>query len=282
MEETKKQLKKKLTKTKLAIVIVASMLVVAGGIVAGLMIRNNGNVQKNCPKGYHSWGGPLADGKWSRTCVKDSEYPQGDGPDLKPIIYLYPTQETAVNVKLGRPELITTSYPKYDSQTGWNVIAQPDGNLAYISNSNANNGNRQLYSLYWEGKNKPGYIHNDGFVVKGADIAGFLEDKLSQLGLSDREAEEFIIYWLPKLEHNEYNYIRFETAKEISDYMPLTINPKPDTIIRIAMDWKKLDNEEASTLQRTLKEQKLPTTPARTGFTVVEWGGSEIGSQSKE
>ena len=36
------------------------------------------------------------------------------------------------------------------------------------------------------------------------------------LGLNDREAEEFIVYWLPKLEENKYNLIRFETAEEIN------------------------------------------------------------------
>ena len=41
------------------------------------------------------------------------------------------------------------------------------------------------------------------------------EEKLAILGLNEREAEEFIIYWLPKLESNKYNYIRFATEEEI-------------------------------------------------------------------
>jgi hypothetical protein len=71
------------------------------------------------------------------------------------------------------------------------------------------------------------------------------------------------------MEHNKYNYIRFETKEEINSYMPLKITPKPDSMIRIVMDFKALDNKI------NIKEQTL-TTPSRTGYTVVEWGGSEI------
>ena len=39
----------------------------------------------------------------------------------KPIIYLYPTEETGVSVKLLKSENLTCSYPKY--QDGWNVLA---------------------------------------------------------------------------------------------------------------------------------------------------------------
>ena len=181
--------------------------------------------------------------------------------EYKPIIYLYPTKTTDITVSLGRPEVITTSYPKY--QGGWSVTADPSGNLTDKKTG------RKLYSLYWEGKNHYATIQQDGFVVKGEDVAEFLEDKLALLGLNYREAEEFIVYWLPKLEHNKYNYIRFETQSEIASYMPLIVTPKADTTIRVYMDYKALENPI------NVNEQAL-TTPARNGFTVVEWGGSEI------
>ena len=89
------------------------------------------------------------------------------------------------------------------------------------------------------------------------------------LGLNEREANEFIVYWLPKLEVNKYNYIRFETKEEIDSYMPLDITPEPNSVIRVLMDYKPLDN------YKEVKEQEI-TTPNRIGFTVVEWGGSLI------
>ena len=180
----------------------------------------------------------------------------------KPIIYLYPTEETQINVQLGNKEQITCSYPQYT--TGWNVIAQPNGDLKDIDT------NKNLYSLYYESNNVIEFkVEKDGFVVKGEDSAEFLEEKLKILGLTDREAEEFIIYWLPKLEANKYNYIRFATREEIDANMPLTIKPMPDTTIRILMEYKGLENSIE------VEEQNLEKTE-RKGFVAVEWGGTEI------
>ena len=179
----------------------------------------------------------------------------------KPIIYIYPQEETKVSVKVGYPENLICTYPKYED--GWDVIASPDGTLKDIKTG------RNLYALYWEGiRTKEGNIE-DGFVVKGENVASFLEEKLDILGLNDREAEEFIVYWLPILEKNEYNFIRFYEKEEIDEMMPLEINPEPETLIRVLMGWKKLDKNIE------VKEQELEKVQ-RTGYTVVEWGGTEI------
>lgn len=179
----------------------------------------------------------------------------------KPIIYLYPQAETEVTVKVGNPQNLTHTYPKYENE--WQVLAKPNGDLKDIKTG------RNLYALYWEGINTVEPNMTEGFIVKGEDTIKFLEEKLEVLGLNEREAEEFIVYWLPKLESNKYNFIRFQTEEEINNNMPLEITPKPDTIIRIVMEFKGLEEP----IQ--IKEQKLNTLQ-RTGFTVVEWGGTEI------
>ena len=70
----------------------------------------------------------------------------------------------------------------------------------------------QTYNyLYWEGETYAQYDLSKGFCVKGEDTAAFLEDALEQLGLTRREANEFIVYWLPLMEHNPYNKISFQT-----------------------------------------------------------------------
>ena len=84
-------------------------------------------------------------------------------------------------------------------------------------------------------------MKSDGFIVSREDTVSFLEDKLARLGLNEHEAEEFIVYWLPKLQQNSYNYIRFATMDEINKAMPLNINPNPDTVIRILMTFKGLN-----------------------------------------
>lgn len=185
-------------------------------------------------------------------------------PDIswKPMIYLYPKEEMQVTVKLLKEEKITTTYPKY--QDKWTVLAKPNGDLIDPITG------RSFYGLYWEGLNTVSKgIQEEGFVVRGEEVATFLEEKLSILGLTERESNEFIVYWLPKMENNFYNYIRFETMEEINYNMPLKIDPAPDSIIRINMEYKKLDEKIE------VKEQSLKT-PIRSGFVVVEWGGTEL------
>ena len=83
-----------------------------------------------------------------------------------------------------------------------------------------------MYSLYYESESDINFkVEDEGFVIKGEDSAKFLEEKLAILGLNEREAEEFIVYWLPRLEANKYNYIRFATSDEINQNMPLEISP---------------------------------------------------------
>lgn len=179
----------------------------------------------------------------------------------KPIIYLYPKEKTDVTVKLLNQKDLTTTYPKYNNS--WNVTAYPNGNL--IDNKTG----RSLYGLYWEGNNYNSKQQEEGFVVKGEDTISFLEDSLAKLGLTEREANEFIIYWLPKLEVNNYNYIHFSGNDFMNKEMPLEVNPKPDTTIRVLMEYKALKKPIK------IKEQKI-TTPERNGFTLVEWGGTKL------
>lgn len=229
--------------------------IVTGVVLALVNGQENG---ERCPKGTHKMCSVLAGGEKRCRCEEDHSTPHFE----KPMIYLYPEDATSVNVRLGTPEKITTSYPEYTD--GWDVTAYPCGKLI------DNNTGRELYGLYWEGKDVGLEIGDSGFVVRGEDAAEFLEEKLAILGLNDREAEEFIVYWLPKLQDNEYNLVRFADKAEIDEYMPLEITPKPDTIIRILMLVKAIDTPI------DIAEQDLGETPTRSDFTVVEWGGSEI------
>lgn len=179
----------------------------------------------------------------------------------KPIIYLYPETTKEVEVKLGKPENIIRSYPKYTDS--WKVLAEPSGKLLDLKT------NRELYSLYWEGKIQGSNRTQEGFVVKKENLIKFFEEKLSLLGLSYREQEEFIIYWVPILDNNDYTYIRFMDSTEIDEQMPLEITPKPTNTIRVWMQYKKVSSNFKT------KEQQL-VTPSRDGFTVVEWGGTAI------
>lgn len=175
----------------------------------------------------------------------------------KPIIYVYPEQDMDLNITLGNKDDLLYTYPKYNN--GWNVHVTKDGNI-YDYNTK-----RNYYGLYWEGKDSYQLDMSEGFVVKGSDTVKFLEEKLAILGLNDYEINEFIIYWIDKMESNNYNFISFRKQE---DMMPITFSKNPDTLIRVMMDFKPLDKK------MNVKEQKL-TKVTRKGYTIVEWGGTK-------
>lgn len=186
-------------------------------------------------------------------CQKEEEY------DAKPVIYLYPEHKTDVTVKLDYMGNLTCTYPEY--KDGWKVSAEPDGTLT--------DADGQTYNyLYWEGMNRTDYDFSEGFCVAGSDTAAFLEDALDQLGLTRQEANEFIVYWLPRMQDNAYNLIAFQTDA-YTQTAQLSIDPAPDTLLRVFMAWKPSEGAV------DIPAQKL-TAPVRSGFTVVEWGGCEV------
>lgn len=178
----------------------------------------------------------------------------------KPVIYLYPEFTQEITVDLDFKGELTTTYPDYDN--GWRVIADPDGTLYDVDTE------REYYCLYWEGISDVEYDFSKGFSVPGNETAEFLETALGKLGLSEKEANEFIIYWLPQMECNEYNLISFQTDA-YTENAKLSVNPAPDTVIRVFMAWKAID------APIEIEPQELAA-PERKGFTVVEWGGSEV------
>lgn len=175
----------------------------------------------------------------------------------KPVLYLYPTENTNITVKFEHPEYLTTTYPKYINS--WNVSADTNGNL------HDENG-KYYYALYWEEKNNIKPDFKEGFYVEKDDAIEFLEEKLSIIGLNDRERNEFIMYWLPILESNKKSLVYFELTESKEKYNKLIINPKPDSLLRITMHVKKVNRKI------NVKEQELPTFN-RVGFVAVEWGG---------
>lgn len=191
--------------------------------------------------------------------VKASNWKPDPNACYKPVIYLYPEKEMEVSVGLKLEGRLTCTYPAYHK--GWKVTAFPDGTLIDEKGQSYN-------YLYWEGETNVQYDLSEGFCVKGEDTAAFLENALEQLGLTRREANEFIVYWLPLMEQNPYNIISFQNDI-YTDAAKLQVDPMPDTMIRVFMAWKKSDTFTE------LPEQELSTVK-REGFTVVEWGGTEL------
>lgn len=182
----------------------------------------------------------------------------------KPVIYLYPEEETDVQVRLHLNGSLTCTYPDYAE--GWNVIAHPDGKIF------DKNTKRTYDYLFWEGNVE---LSADLFAksacVSAEDSAEFLETYLEAAGLNDSEIDDFVSYWLPKLQSSPYNQIAFP-YDEYCESAKMDVYPQPETEIRIYMVFRPL---EAPIDIPEDQQMELPSKQERNGFTVVEWGGSE-------
>jgi len=175
----------------------------------------------------------------------------------KPVIYLYPTQTERVSVALPSFINVTKSEPTYPAK-GWVVTAHPDGSLEYADGNTYG-------SLYWEGTGVGYQTPKDGFILKDGTVDQRLSEILAKYGLNQKESQEFRDFWVPKMTGAPYYRLSFLTS-DWSQAAPLWVFPRPQTSIRIFMDWQKLD------APISIPEPKI-VTPTREGFTLVEWGG---------
>lgn len=179
----------------------------------------------------------------------------------KPVIYLYPQHEQSVHVSLEYPGRITESEPSY-ADDGWWVTAWPDGALR-----DAVTGERYRF-LFWEGRDRLSFGMDTGFVVAGSESGQFLREKLTIMGLSGTETDDFVEFWLPRLAAHPYNLISFPN-EEYAAAVRLNVEPAPETVIRVFMVFRGLESP-IDIPPQSLRGQK------RRGFTVVEWGGTEL------
>ncbi|NHN25067.1 hypothetical protein FIA58_005185 [Flavobacterium jejuense] len=182
----------------------------------------------------------------------------------KPVIYLYPKEETEVTLQFDFNGKLLTTFPKYEEN--WKVIASPSGQLYDTKTKRVYN------SLFWDGifnLPKEHYQYKDGFIVAKENLTHFLIEKLEHVGLNNQETNEFIQFWLPILEQNKFNFIHFLTNDACNEVSINSVNPKPETSIRIYMEFYGLEQS------MSIKEQQLPKTE-RKGFTLVEWGGTDV------
>lgn len=216
----------------------------------------------------------------------------------KPVIYLYPEQEVEVEVQIAYRGDLTVLYPSgvvqkdvmiYGTEiawkgdmsnfvasnkagdkaadkrdvVSWKVTARPDGTL--IDHADG----REYSYLFWEGEpDSVQFDFSQGYCVAGEDTAAFLQEILPQIGLTPREYNEFIVYWLPLMQDNPYNIISFQ-IDVYTNLAWLKVDPQPDSVLRVFMAVK------PSSARVEMEPQNFEGFE-RHGFTVVEWGGTLV------
>lgn len=179
----------------------------------------------------------------------------------KPVVYLYPEKETKLEVKVSPNGGFTYTEPEYNG--AWNVQASPSGEIVDLKTG------AEYEYLFWEGIGLNLGEMDKGFIVERSGVEEFLNEKLSILGLNDKEISDFNEYWVDRLNDGEYYKISFVDQRVFDKVAPLEISPSlPDNIIRVFMVAKEVEKPY------DLEEQKLYKRSSRDGFSVVEWGGA--------
>lgn len=271
----------KKSKTPLIIGVVLGVIVLAGVAFGATMmlnkdvpILNSGTSDGPCPPGMiREWdgGAPDSNGKPSTKCYTQAEIDKrkteinpgkGEIQAMKPVIMLYADRDIDFTVAPQFGIRDGYIYPALDHGS-WSgkLLGGTDGNIIIKD---------QPYSyLFWEGVTDKIYNPTEGNVVARADTTQYLERALKSYGLNAREREDFITFWVPRLNANDYNLISFVNT-EYAQSHPLKVTPTPDYTQRVFMVYKKVDQNFK------IPEQRFGTTPARHGFSLIEWGGQEL------
>lgn len=179
----------------------------------------------------------------------------------KPVIYLYPEKTSNISVQVKPNGGFTFTEPAHNQ--GWHVQADPNGKLKEIGSG------KEYKYLFWEGIGLNLAEPKKGFVVKRQELGGFFDKSLSQLNLNNNEINDFKEYWSQRLNNSNYWFISFINDKAFGELSPLSVSPRPDSIIRVFIYAKPLS------APIKVEKQELKSSH-RTGFTVVEWGGTVI------
>ena len=188
-------------------------------------------------------------------------------------MYVYPEEEQGLTMTIDVKGTLDMVYPAPERQVqteegtraSWTISAAPDGTLTDASG-------RSYPYVFWEGPVRQDTPER-GFIVAREDAVPFLEEKLALLGLTDKEAADFITYWAPRIRANEYTFVSFD-ASSYAQQVTYSFADEagnqvvPDTFIRVFMTIRAADANEEVT------PQVFGPTPTRSGFTAVEWGGA--------
>jgi hypothetical protein len=186
----------------------------------------------------------------------------------KPVIYLYNEIDIDVNLSLKPSGEYTFTYPLIkDNQ--WHVKVTKDGL----------NHNGKLYPyLFYETENNDmnfSYSKEEliGHISEKNEIITYLEKSLTSLGLNQKEQTDFITFWAPRMVQHEEVFIQFWIDEDYDQVATLEVSPKPESIKRIYIVYAPITNNKPVYTEQTFKPF------SRKGFTVIEWGGSELPSK---
>jgi len=176
--------------------------------------------------------------------------------DYKPNIYIYPEETTQLKVSIDFPQggKVLTSIPDYGD--GWDVLVDTSGVI-----------DNEFTFLFYESIQPDVWQKEYGWVIAKADLESFFKKNMADYGFEGQEIQDFIDYWIPRLNAKPFYRIFPQTASTIDEVITLNFSEEPDRLLRLHYVVESVD--EIPNVE--LKEPEIELFE-RKGFFVTEWG----------
>ncbi|MBK8805626.1 MAG: hypothetical protein IPO21_02805 [Bacteroidales bacterium] len=173
----------------------------------------------------------------------------------KPNIYIYPSEQIDLTVKLNFPMggKVVASIPDYGK--GWNITVDTSGMI-----------NNTYSFLFYESKQPDIWQRSYGWNVQTDKLESFFRQNMTDYGFKGREIEDFIEYWIPRLNDYTSYSIYPQTQSLIEEVIQLDFSKQPENILRLFYVV-----EGSNQLKDNLT---IPTIDSfkREGYFATEWG----------
>ena len=179
----------------------------------------------------------------------------------KPAVYIYPETPGpfTVNLDLNHGSRLAASEPDYGD--GWRVDVAADGLI----------DGRWDY-LFYEVAIRAWPLLEMGWCLPREDLASGLAGIVTDFGLTASERADFLDYWTTRLPRHDWYVVKPVVGDHLETWVGLDVVPAPDSVIRFWLFF------EGSSGRVAITPPSMPRV-ARTGTTVVEWGGAVIPSR---
>lgn len=192
-----------------------------------------------------------------QSCEPDDDVDECDTCIMayKPNIYIYPTEQIELSIKLNFPMggKIVTSIPEYG--TGWNVSVDTSGLI-----------NDTFTYLFYESTQPDIWQRSHGWCIQADDLSLFFRKNMKEYGFNDMEINDFIDYWIPRLTDHSFYTIYPQTKERIDNVIQLDFSKQPKNLLRLFYIIKGHNQLEDTLTAPTIDTFK------REGYFVTEWG----------
>ncbi len=157
-----------------------------------------------------------------QSCNPDEDEIDTSGYVYKPNLYIYPKEKMDLSVKLLFPKggKILISIPEYGA--GWNVSVDTNGLI-----------NDSCSYLFYESTQPDIWQREYGWIIQADDLEAFFRQNMTDYGFKGREIDDFIDYWIPRLNEYPFYSIYPQTKTLIDDVIELDFSKQPDNILRL-------------------------------------------------